>query len=100
MSARYLRKDGDPYLYAWTEALAARGDMKEVAGPESPDVDEPADIEDIVYALTTAKELKAFADEHGLVLTGAAKGIKGMQNEIIALAKGAGLETAADEKPL
>jgi len=44
-NTRYLRKrDGDPFVYIYTEALMARGDMVECDGPgtvvEDPSVDD------------------------------------------------------------
>ncbi len=34
---RYLRKrDGDPFVYIYTEALWERGDMVECEGPDGP----------------------------------------------------------------
>ena len=89
MTDRYLQeKNGDPYLYIWTEALAARDDMREVRGPGSePLRGDDADEGDELDRMTVA-ELRDYAEENGVDLTGVTK--KADIREAIRAAEAAG----------
>ena len=69
---RLLRKTGDPYPYAWTEALAARPDMMEVmpAGTgEDPLDDSPPEAMDELDDITTVEGLRKYAAANGVHLS-------------------------------
>ena len=76
MTDRWLqKKSGDPFLYNWTEALAAREDMREVRGPGSAPVAASADDLDEGDELDrmTVAELRDYAEENGVDLGGITK---------------------------
>lgn len=80
---RLLQKtDGDPFLYAWTETLAKRKDMREVIQAEVEEATEADDDGDELDRIKTVAGLRDFAAANGVDLPEGLKSKTAMRDAI------------------